>query len=88
MSAKSMQCCYPGCRYKTKLNQNNLVQLDKERGRVAVGGTVGVICPQHVKDAILDEDEYNLEMTYGEILAELTLEAPRWRFCHIPAGSR
>lgn len=88
MAAKSMQCCYPGCYRKTKLNQNSLVQLEREKARVAVGETVGVICPHHVKDAILDEDGYSLEMTGGEIIAELTVDSPRWRFVHRPAGER
>ena len=84
--ARTMACCYPSCIRKVKLNRNSAVQYEREMARLQPGASVGVICPQHVKDAILDEEDYALEMTAGEIIAELTVESPRWRFVHIPPG--
>ena len=85
---KTLQCCWPGCYRKAKFNRNNLIQYEQERGRTPPGGSVGVICPEHVKEAIADEDGYALEMSAGEIIAELAVETPRWRFVHIPPAEK
>ena len=48
------------------------------------GQRAGLICPVCVKKAFENPDEYDLDISLGELVVEAAKETPRWRICFNP----
>ena len=83
--ATSMKCDTPGCHMRLKLNEANIIQLREQSAEV--GQRAGVLCPNCVRQALEDDENFVLDFPLGEVVAEALAEKPRWRIVFSPRSA-
>ena len=81
-----VKCSTAGCHRRKKVSPEDLQVLRAENDQA--GRRAGLICPQCVKKAFDNPDEYDLDIPLGELVVEAAKEVPRWRICFNPEGLR
>ena len=78
----SVKCDSQGCHRRKRVSVEELSLLREESRRS--GRRAGLICPACVKRAFDNPEEYDLDITLGELVVEAARETPRWRLCFGP----
>ena len=74
--AVSKKCMTQGCHKRTKLTEVGRALLESEHRRV--GRRPGVLCPDCVKGAFEDPDNFALNIPLGEVITESMRPEPHW----------
>ena len=82
----SVKCDTRGCHRRKRISLEELNFLREESRKS--GQRAGLICPACVKRAFDNPEEYDLDISLGELVVEAAKETPRWRICFTPDGLR
>ncbi len=77
-----VKCSTPNCHRRKKVSLAEYQRLRSETE--TAGQRAGLICPECVKRALENPDEYDLDIPLGELVVEAAKETPRWRMCLTP----
>ena len=79
-----VKCSTAGCHRRKKVSPEELQVLRGESD--TAGRRAGLICPACVKRAFANPDEYDLDISLGELVVEAAKDMPRWRMVSTPEG--
>ena len=86
MPRKVIKCDTTGCHRRIKIDGFQQDQIRNQE--TEAGAKAGLLCPQCVKVALDSPDEYDFNMSVGEIMAEAMVDTPRWRIVFSPKNQR
>ena len=79
-----IKCATAGChrRKRISLEERQMLRDESEKA----GRRAGLICPACVKSAFESLDEFDWDISLGELVVEAAKQTPRWRMTFSPAG--